>query len=191
MAYDRDKAEPAAALRPAQPAEKTPRMKQETEPRCKPSGLKAGLRRAGYHVWKRLPRWSRRLAVRVTAQRVTLGVCAIILDARGWVLLAHHTYRRRPWGLPGGFVGKDEQPIEGLARELREELGVPAQVGPLILAEIEPTSRLLTLFYRATLLDTPQANGEEVDGLRYVAPEEARALLGREADSWLQQVRVE
>jgi ADP-ribose pyrophosphatase YjhB (NUDIX family) len=35
------------------------------------------------------------------------------------------------WGLPGGGLEPDEQPVEGLRRELREELGlVEVEIGP-------------------------------------------------------------
>ena len=63
-----------------------------------------------------------------TVPSVTLGVCAVVTDARGR-LLGHHTYRRQPWGLPGGVARGGEQPAAALARELRGEMGVAARVG--------------------------------------------------------------
>ena len=50
------------------------------------------------------------------------------------VLLAR---RARPpregyWDCPGGFVDPDEHPEDALRRELREELGVRATIGPLV-----------------------------------------------------------
>ena len=150
------------------------------------SRMKIWLWRSFYQSWRILPHSCQRLAVRIAAPKVTLGACAVILDDRGRVLLAHHTYRERPWGLPGGFVNSSEQPDAGLSRELREELGVEAQVGPVLSAETNPTTHQLTLYYRATLLGRPREDGIEIDGLRFAAPEEVPTLLGDDALTCLQ-----
>ncbi len=36
------------------------------------------------------------------------------------------------WDCPGGFIDLDEHPADALRRELREELGVQAEIGPLV-----------------------------------------------------------
>jgi ADP-ribose pyrophosphatase YjhB (NUDIX family) len=118
------------------------------------------------------------LVIRVAVPRVSLGALALIEDGRGRILLAHHTYRRQAWGLPGGFTRRGEDPVAGLVREIGEELGVPALVGPLVYAEREADGHHLTLYYRATLLGTPCADGAELDALRFVAPAEVPALFG-------------
>ncbi len=150
------------------------------------SRTKTWLRCWLYQSWRVLPHSCQRLAVRIAAPKVTLGACAVILDDRGRVLLAHHTYREPPWGLPGGFVNSSEQPDAGLTRELREELGVEAQVGPVLSAETNPATHQLTLYYRATLLGRPREDGIEIDGLRFAAPEEVPTLLGDDALTCLQ-----
>lgn len=53
----------------------------------------------------------------------TVGVRAVVVDAQGRVLLVRHSYGPF-WYLPGGGVEKGEGPISGLARELREEVGI-------------------------------------------------------------------
>jgi 8-oxo-dGTP pyrophosphatase MutT (NUDIX family) len=53
---------------------------------------------------------------------VALGAHAMIFDREGKVLLARHSYRD-DWSLPGGGVARAEPPMDGLMRELREELG--------------------------------------------------------------------
>jgi len=47
-----------------------------------------------------------------------------VLASAGEVLLVRHTYGPSRWELPGGGVRRGEDPLSGLRRELREELGV-------------------------------------------------------------------
>ena len=147
-------------------------------------------RRVLYRMWPRLPHWCRRLALRLALPRHSLGVCAVIQDQRGRVLLAHHTYRPSPWGLPGGFVRRREQPHHALARELTEELGTDARIGPLLYAELHEPSSHLTLYFSATLLDVPRTDDVEVDGTRFVSRTDALALLGPSAAPWLASLPV-
>lgn len=155
--------------------------------------VRSALRRLAYRLWAHLPSWSQRLVVRLAAPRVTLGVCAVVLNRQGRLLLAHHPYRCTAggWGLPGGFARKDEQPAAALVRELREELGVDAVIGPLLGAETATAVGHLTLYYRATLTGTPRPDGTEIDACRYVALPEAAVLLGTLTPSWLRQAQPE
>ena len=52
------------------------------------------------------------------------GCMVLLTDDRGRVLLVRHTYGdQRAWELPGGYVQRDEDPVEAARRETREELG--------------------------------------------------------------------
>jgi 8-oxo-dGTP diphosphatase len=137
-----------------------------------------------YRLWKVMPPWSRRLAVRLFVPRVSLGVCAVIRDGYGRVLIAHHPYRSA-WGLPGGFVNSDEQPAAALMREIREELGVEASVGPLLAAHAAPGDGHLTLYYATSIADEPHPNSVEIDALRHVPEEALHTLLDPTALVWL------
>lgn len=57
----------------------------------------------------------------------TAGVCV----EDGWVLL-HRAVRDDFWSLPGGRVEMGEESAVALDRELREELGVAAEIGRLL-----------------------------------------------------------
>ena len=57
----------------------------------------------------------------------TVGVCV----EDGWALL-HRAVRDEFWSLPGGRVEFGEESASALGRELREELGVDAEVGRLL-----------------------------------------------------------
>ena len=61
--------------------------------------------------------------------RYTIGVVAVVFDGAGRVLLVEHAYHPRfAWGLPGGWIDKDEDPEAAVLRELNEELQLKARV---------------------------------------------------------------
>lgn len=78
------------------------------------------LRRAGSSVGLRLL-----LAYRALQTPVAFGVCALLENADGRVLLVRHSYQPG-WHLPGGGVMAGEPPADALLRELREEIGLVA-----------------------------------------------------------------
>lgn len=85
-----------------------------------------------------------------------LVVAALLVDDAGRVLL---TQRRADqalplqWELPGGKVEPGEAPTAALVRELREELGVTAEVGRIweVLFHPYPAFDLVMLVYRCRL----------------------------------------
>ncbi|GAA1727377.1 NUDIX hydrolase [Aeromicrobium alkaliterrae] len=61
-------------------------------------------------------------------------------DEAGRVLLCELTYKQE-WDLPGGVIEVGESPAVGLARELREELGLDVTVGDLVTVSWLPAWR--------------------------------------------------
>ena len=72
------------------------------------------------------------MAGKAVLSPVALGAHALIFDREGKVLLVRHSYRK-DWALPGGGVGRAEPPIDGLMRELREELGTLRADAPVFI----------------------------------------------------------
>jgi ADP-ribose pyrophosphatase YjhB (NUDIX family) len=67
-------------------------------------------------------------------------VAGIIFNDRGEVLLFKHSYRKEyPWGLPGGWLKKGEQPGDGLTREIQEETGLRVRIEKTFLVEADPS----------------------------------------------------
>jgi ADP-ribose pyrophosphatase YjhB (NUDIX family) len=80
-----------------------------------------------------------------------VGVSLVVLDEQERILLLRHVFHARvPWGLPGGWLGRNESPAAGALRELKEETGLTAVLGPIILAGQEPGPPHLGLAYMAT-----------------------------------------
>jgi ADP-ribose pyrophosphatase YjhB (NUDIX family) len=54
---------------------------------------------------------------------ITIGVRAVIVNSEGSILLVKHSYQPG-WYLPGGKLGRGESILDGLKRELRQEVGL-------------------------------------------------------------------
>ncbi len=75
--------------------------------------------------------------------RFSAGVAGVVLNTGGQVLLVEHVFHpHTPWGLPGGWVDRYEDPAEALRREMQEELALKVTVGPVLLVELDFRSHL-------------------------------------------------
>ena len=97
------------------------------------------LRRAAYRVFRGLPRGVRNRLVRALTPNYTVGAVVLVRDPDGALLLL----RQPPgwgWSLPGGLLGRREDPAHGAARELAEETGI--EVSPAALVPASPNARI-------------------------------------------------
>ena len=78
----------------------------------------------------------------------------LFFDNAHRILLVQLTYKDH-WDIPGGYVETGETPVQAAAREVREELGIEAAVGPLLVADWAPHpdegDKLLLIFDGGTL----------------------------------------
>ncbi|MEU1360112.1 NUDIX hydrolase [Micromonospora zamorensis] len=86
-------------------------------------------------TWTEPAKWYANLASFYAA------AAAFITDPAGNVLLVKPTYRDH-WAFPGGYVDEGEYPHDGCAREVREELGISATVGDLLVVDWAPPAGL-------------------------------------------------
>jgi 8-oxo-dGTP diphosphatase len=71
--------------------------------------------------------------VRAFPDRPVVGVGAVILDGTRVVLAKRgHPPLQGEWSLPGGAVELGETLIEALVREVKEEVGLDVEVGPMV-----------------------------------------------------------
>lgn len=79
-------------------------------------------------------RWLLALAVRLFVPRHYVGAVGAIFNEAGQVLVMEHVFRPHfPWGLPGGWVERGEDPAETVRREVEEELALAVEVKQLVL----------------------------------------------------------
>jgi len=130
-------------------------------------------------LWKvlPLPRRARRAYLELTHPRFLLGVMALIRDERGQVLILEHTYRRKhPWGLPGGYLQSGEEPAEGLAREVDEEIGLHVKVEKLLMAGLYNPHQV-DLLYEARITAGQVRATPEVCAWRFVPTNQLDCIL--------------
>jgi ADP-ribose pyrophosphatase YjhB (NUDIX family) len=92
--------------------------------------------------------------------RVRVAVC--LTAAERLLLVAHRKGAHQYWLLPGGGVEMGETLVEATRREVREETGVEAEIGRLLIVcdAIEPGGRhLVNLVFAATAVVPPGSAG--------------------------------
>lgn len=118
-------------------------------------------------------------------KRVSAG--CLFFDEHGRLLVVNPTYKK-PWEIPGGTVEANESPRQAIIREVKEELGLTVEPGPLLGVDYgretkKRTERLQFIFDGGTLTAAQIAAirlpAEELSEYRFLAPREALKLLNK------------
>jgi 8-oxo-dGTP diphosphatase len=121
------------------------------------------LRRTFAALWRRAPKWTRRLGALLTESRFTVTVGAVVVDSRKRVLLLHHRFRPGGgWGIPGGFMRPREQPEEAVRRELREEIGLEIEITGVAFIRALQKYRQVEIIFRCAPRGTPLPRSFEI-----------------------------
>lgn len=145
-----------------------------------------GIRKLIRSVWNLLPRRLRQLAVRVSQTKFTASAAAIVHNEKGEVLLLKHVLRPASgWGIPGGFLERNEQPENAIKRELKEETGLDIENVRQIRTRTLPW-RHLEVIFSASASGEPKVNALEIsdagwfriDSLPEGIPYDHQQLLG-------------
>jgi 8-oxo-dGTP diphosphatase len=86
---------------------------------------------------------------RFTQPFYTAGVVGVVFNDADQLLIVEHVYHpKHPWGLPGGWIGRREDPAQTAAREVREETNMQIQVlQPLVVQRADYMFRHLDVAY--------------------------------------------
>ena len=103
----------------------------------------------------------------------------------GKVLLVWDNKTR--WELPGGRLHKDEQPLDGLRRELIEELGLEVEPGDVaytfvFVSESSGMAHFVVVYacQSRTAIDDMKIDPKEVGGVRWVGLDDFETLSMRD-----------
>jgi ADP-ribose pyrophosphatase YjhB (NUDIX family) len=104
--------------------------------------------------------------------------------AGGWRLALIHRPRRGDWTLPKGKLESGETFEEAALREVAEETGCEARLGPFAGASSYTSRRgpKVVLYWHMTLVREGTETAQEVDEVRWLTPTQARRKLDRERD---------
>jgi ADP-ribose pyrophosphatase YjhB (NUDIX family) len=123
------------------------------------------------------------------------SVSAHIFDSDERLLLVRQR-ESGVWSTPGGAIEPDEDPVDAVIRETREETGLEVRPRRLLAAYGGPEfvvryangdeSQYVIIAYHCEVVGgAPEADGDEIDLVRYVPLQEA---LGLELTPWLRAV---
>src|SRR4051794_22587900 len=125
-------------------------------------------------------------AVRGTVTRMSDRVDAAggVVERDGRVLVVHRP-RYDDWSFPKGKLDEGEAFEDAALREVEEETGFRCSLGrelPSIRYEVNGRPKLVRYWLMAPGAELEFAPNDETDSIRWVTPDEARALLSYDRD---------
>ena len=98
---------------------------------------------------------------RIFQSKYSIGVVGIVFNQDSQILLVEHVFHpQEPWGLPGGWLAKHENPAQTVIRELQEELDLEVEIGPVVLAEVSYRGHLDMAYLCSARSEIGSLNGE-------------------------------
>lgn len=131
-------------------------------------------------IWKSLPdsELLRGILIWLITPKFLVGVVGVVINQSKQILLLKHTYRHKyPWGLPGGWLKRGEQPMQALQREIMEETGMTIEVvRPLIVEGDEDWPRV-DLIFLCRIIDGEFSSSDEVYSAKFFNLSELPTIL--------------
>jgi ADP-ribose pyrophosphatase YjhB (NUDIX family) len=132
-------------------------------------------------IFRYLPGAFRRRLVRLGQRRFTVTAGAFVFDDDGRILLLEHEFRPDSrWGIPGGFLNKQEQPEEALRRELREEVSLEVDDVQFLFARTLARPRQVEIHFACTTKGNPTPSSFEIRKAGWFDPDNLPDDLARD-----------
>lgn len=94
--------------------------------------------------------WLMLKAVKVVVPRVRVGVNVVLFNDADEVLLLNHVFHKHtPWSIPGGWLGRGEDPGLGAHRELYEETNLKVTLGQIVFVTQQKKINAINIVYSA------------------------------------------
>lgn len=123
-------------------------------------------------VWKSLPdsELLRGILIWLITPKFLVGVVGVVINQAQEILLLKHTYRHKyPWGLPGGWLKRGEQPMQALQREIKEETGMTVEVLRPLVVEGDDDWPRVDLIFLCRMVDDEFSSSDEVYQAKFFA----------------------
>lgn len=134
-----------------------------------------------FKIWQEFPFGLQLFITGIIRPRFRVAVAAMIFDDKGYILLCEHTYRKyHPWGLPGGGLEYEENPEDGVRREVQEETGLDVQVEKLLCAERAPNAHHISLIYLCKAVGGAFRPNHEISQTQFFSLDKMPSLLPTE-----------
>jgi len=115
------------------------------------------------------------LAIKIVVSRHRVGVTLVCFDRDERILLLRHVFHpSAPWDLPGGWLDRNESPADCALRELSEETGLAAVLGPVIHVahESKPADIGITYIAQLSFAASDPILSSEILEAAWFAPDE-------------------
>lgn len=137
------------------------------------------LKKIAGKVFRKIPRQLRKRLVRLTQDKFTASVAAIVFNRDGEVLLLDHVLRPQSgWAIPGGFINSAEQPVEAVKREIREETGL--NLAEVELLRVRVVGKHIEFIFRAEAVGKAEVKSLEINAVGWFSvadlPEQMREV---------------
>lgn len=112
------------------------------------------------------------IGIRAVVRPVRIGVAIVAFNEEGKVLMLRHVFHPSfPWGLPGGWLATGEDPGDCALRELREEAGLAADLGPPVHVARDPYPDHIGIAYLGWIHPGTPIPGPEIMEARWFTPD--------------------